>query len=157
MTEFVVNRTDKIVGRTERTRSGFRHVVGYYRGGRLLGTHSVSYLNRTWESYEYETAIQGLMSKLNKSAFVSNRRASATMAAIRKRPPQDNMFRTTAMTAALGDVFGRTQKEKNDWKTRMLKAGMGNRGLIMPEDWGTLPENVKARRLNKVIGFMKTR
>lgn len=56
---------------------------------------------------------------------------------------------------ALGDIFGSDQKESNDWKTRMLKAGLENRGLIMPDDWDTLDEATKERRLNAVIETLK--
>jgi hypothetical protein len=63
----------------------------------------------------------------------------------------NNMFKTVAMVAKMGEFFGNTQKEKNDWKARMLKAGLSNQGLIMPEDWDTLDENTKTTRLNAVI------
>ena len=51
---------------------------------------------------------------------------------------------------AFGDLICDNQKEKNDWKARMLKAGMGE-GLSMPEDWGRLPEDEKERRLEGVL------
>jgi len=40
---------------------------------------------------------------------------------------------------------------ENNWKARMLKAGLSNQGLIIPEDWDTLSEDDKEARLNKVI------
>ena len=55
---------------------------------------------------------------------------------------------------ALGEVFGKTKKQKNDWKTRMLKAGLEGRGLIMPEDWDELSEADKEARLNGAIGAL---
>jgi hypothetical protein len=60
-------------------------------------------------------------------------------------------FQAISSIAKLGEVMGQTQKEKNDWKERMLKAGLGGMGLEMPEDWDTLDENTKEARLNKVI------
>ena len=57
-----------------------------------------------------------------------------------------------AMVAALGDVFGKTTKDKNDWKTRMLKAGLEGRGLIMPDDWDKLDEDTKQARLDGALG-----
>jgi len=62
-----------------------------------------------------------------------------------------NPFKTVAMVAKMGEIFGDTQKEKNDWKLRMLKAGIN--GLDIPSDWDTLTEGEKERRLNKVIEF----
>jgi hypothetical protein len=62
-----------------------------------------------------------------------------------------NPFKTVAMVAQMGEIFGDTQKEKNDWKLRMLKAGIN--GLDIPSDWDSLSEDEKERRLNKVIKF----
>ena len=67
---------------------------------------------------------------------------------------EDSMLKTTKLVACLGDVFCNTQKENNDWKARMLKAGLENRGLIMPEDWDSLTEDEKEVRLNKVMSCL---
>jgi hypothetical protein len=59
------------------------------------------------------------------------------------------------MIMKLGEVFSAgDQKRSNDWKARMLKAGLGNKGLIMPDDWDTLTEDEKEKRLNGVIGIL---
>jgi hypothetical protein len=65
----------------------------------------------------------------------------------------NSQLKTTAMVASLGELFGKTQKEKNDWKTRMLKAGAPQ--LSIPDDWETLPEAEKEHRLNQVIAIMQ--
>jgi hypothetical protein len=67
----------------------------------------------------------------------------------------DSMLKTTAMVAAMGEFFADTKKEKNDWKLRMLKAGLENRGFEVPEDWDKLSEEEKEARLNKVIAIAK--
>jgi hypothetical protein len=54
----------------------------------------------------------------------------------------------------MGELFCDNQKDKNDWKVRMLKAGLENKGLIMPEDWNTLDEDTKQARLDGVIKIM---
>jgi hypothetical protein len=64
-------------------------------------------------------------------------------------------LKTVAMVAALGDIFGRDKKESNDWKARMLKAGIPEGALHMPEDWDTLDEEEKERRLNGAIAALK--
>jgi hypothetical protein len=56
--------------------------------------------------------------------------------------------------AKLGDLFCDNQKDKNDWKARMLKAGFENKGLQMPDDWNTLDEDEKQRRLDGVLEIM---
>jgi len=71
----------------------------------------------------------------------------------RKDPASQNssILKTTGMIALLGDVFGNTKKEKNDWKARMMKAGLEGKGLTMPEDWDDLTEDEKEKRLNGAI------
>lgn len=68
-----------------------------------------------------------------------------------QRKPQSDFIKTTSLIASLGDLFGNNQKDSNDWKARMLKAGLEPRGLIMPEDWESLTEEEKEKRLNLVI------
>jgi hypothetical protein len=58
------------------------------------------------------------------------------------------------MVAKMGELLCDNQKDKNDWKARMLKAGLGNSGLEMPEDWDTLDEDTKQARLDGVIKIM---
>lgn len=61
------------------------------------------------------------------------------------------MLKTVAMVAAFGNVLCNTDKEKNDWKLRMMKAGLGNRGLSIPDDFDSLPEAEKTRRLDAAL------
>lgn len=66
----------------------------------------------------------------------------------------ESMNKSIAMVAKLGDIFGKDEKEKNDWKARMLKAGLESKGLLMPDDWDTLSEETKKARLDAVIAQM---
>jgi hypothetical protein len=62
-------------------------------------------------------------------------------------------LRSVGLVALLGDVFHAGDvKAQNDWKARMLKAGLESKGLIMPDDWDSLEESEKARRLDGAIG-----
>lgn len=69
----------------------------------------------------------------------------------RKKESSESFLRTTATVAMMGSIFCDNKKEANDWKARMLKAGLENKGLIMPEDWDTLSEDEKEKRLNGAI------
>ena len=60
-------------------------------------------------------------------------------------------FKTVGNIAALAAIFADTPEQKNDWKKRMLKAGLP--GLSIPEDWDTLSEEEKAKRLDAVIAL----
>ena len=66
------------------------------------------------------------------------------------------MFKSVAMVAAIGNVLCDNKKDKNDWKLRMLKAGLENKGLSVPEDWDTLTESEKEKRLDGVISIATT-
>jgi len=39
----------------------------------------------------------------------------------------------------------------------MIKAGLGDKGLIMPEDWDSLDEDTKQARLDGVIKMMSNK
>lgn len=62
-----------------------------------------------------------------------------------------DLLKAVAGVAALAAIFTTTQKESNDWKARMLKAGLSGRGLIMPADWDALSEDEKTNRLDKAL------
>ena len=152
-TVYEITPTDRIVGNTKSTRSGFRHVVEYHRDGVILASKSVSYTNRTWESFEYETAISGLLEKMRLPD--DEKKSTLSICEDAANGKTDTMFKSVAAVALMGDIFGQTKKEKNDWKARMLKAGLGSSGLEMPADWDTLAEDEKERRLNNVLSACK--
>ena len=62
------------------------------------------------------------------------------------------ILKMASTVAMMSEVFCNTQKEKNDWKLRMLKAVPG---ISIPDDFDSLPEKEKEQRLNKVIEFNK--
>ena len=39
------------------TRNGFAHITELHHGGRCISEAKVNYLNRTWESYTYQTSM----------------------------------------------------------------------------------------------------
>jgi len=65
------------------------------------------------------------------------------------------MFKSIAMVAKMGEIINAgNQKAANDWKARMLKAGLGNAGLVMPADWEYLSDDEKTKRLDSAIGAL---
>lgn len=42
------------------TRNGFKHTAVLYIDGRRAGAHTCYYLNRTWESYAYQTTCRAI-------------------------------------------------------------------------------------------------
>ena len=157
-THFKVNKNYTIVAKYEKTRNAFRHIAVLYKDGVEVERTKIPYQNRTWESYTFQSVLQKL---LDRTEVMTPKEKEKGMELAKnnwveedkKRVSED--FGRISSIAQMGEIFGSTKKEKNDWKARMLKAGLGNKGLQMPEDWDSLSEATKEARLNKVIKFMK--
>lgn len=48
---------------SESTRNGFRHVAILFKNGRQIAKATANYLNRTWESYTYQSVLHKLIRK----------------------------------------------------------------------------------------------
>ena len=151
MQTFKINEYMEIVCDSKKTRNGFKHEATLLLSGIESGEVKENYLNRTWERFEYDTVIEKLADIARDGDvqiirdFVKNRVSDRGT---------DNLKRV-AVVAGLGEIFGKNQKEKNDWKARMLKAGLEGRGLIMPDNWDELSEADKEARLDGAIGQLK--
>lgn len=155
MKTFKINEELSIECEYKKTRNGFKHTAELYRNGRYCGEVKYCYLNRTWEKYEYQSVIHKL---LEKSKLLSKEERELFRDKIAREFREEDAketaktFGVIGMIAQLGEVFhAGDQKATNDWKARMIRAGLWDRGLIMPEDWDTLPEDVKKARLDLVI------
>lgn len=148
--------TDKIelVCVSEKTRNGFRHLATLMINGREEGHAKCCYLNRTWERYEFQSVCQKLVEETTSLSDEDKQMCKNWLEGDRT---DWSGFKMVGQIAMLGEIFGSNQKEKNDWKTRMLKAGLGNSGLEMPEDWEQLDENTKEARLNAVIELARSK
>ena len=153
-TIFRVDDKTEIKAVSEKTRNGFRHRAILIVNGNQVDSATAHYLNRTWESYEYQSVIDNL---IDKSSYISQDKKEGLKKKFEEASHQkiQGEFNTIGNIAKLGEVFGQTEKEKNAWKERMLKAGLGNRGLDFPEDWDKLSEKEKKKRLDKTIELMK--
>lgn len=153
MKSFKINNEKEIVCEWKKTRNGFKHEATLLINGSETETAKCCYLNRTWESYEFQSVINSLLNKTKlltdseKEEFKNNNRRKS-------HEEVESQFKTIAMIASLGEIFATTTKDKNDWKVRMLKAGL--QGIDIPEDWDNLDEDTKAKRLDAVIAFAKT-
>ena len=150
MESFKINEHLEAVCEWKKTRVAFKHVATLLRDGREVLEVKINYLNRTWERYTYESVLYKLLEKSKK--FISGDDGVQFKTAILNGGEQEmSALKSVGLVAALGDIFGKNPKEKNDWKARMLKAGLGSKGLIMPDDWDTLTETEKSVRLNGAI------
>ena len=150
MKTFQIGKNIFIVCDCEGTRYGFRHLATLLIDGQEAGRSKACYYNRTWERFEFETVINSLLEKTDALSKAQKARAMRKISG-EDKIKTDTQFKNIAMIAKLGEFFGKDQKEVNDWKTRMIQAGLGDRGLIMPEDWDQLEEDEKTKRLDLVI------
>ena len=144
----------KVTCRSERTRYGFRHLATLTDNNfNVVGRSKACYYNRTWESFTYETVIRQVLQGC-KDFDESAVRFIMEGLNNKDRERVNRQFGTVGAIAKLGELFTDNKKDSNDWKARMLKAGLP--GLDMPDDWAALNEEEKEKRLNKVIEFTKT-
>jgi len=57
-------------------------------------------------------------------------------------------LKMVSMIAAMGAIFGNNMSEQNAWKKRFLKLAPG---IDFPDDFDSLPEPEKQRRLDAAI------
>src|SRR3972149_2955999 len=101
--EFRIDGDTTIISWSERTRNGFRHIADLYKNGLLVDSAKVTYLNRTWERYEFETAISKLLDKTGYSP--DDKKKVMDKFSGKSRAESDSMFKSVAMVASLGEVF----------------------------------------------------
>lgn len=155
MKVFKMSKNIEVVCEALKTRNGFKHTATLFVDGKERESVKICYLNRTWERYEYQSVLRKI---LNETKYL-NDTEKKKFAKKTEEPDFSNEemagLKAIGAVAMMGDIFGKTQKEKNDWKVRMLKAGLENQGLIMPDDWDTLSEKEKEGRLNGAIGVIR--
>lgn len=147
---FKINDRIEIICDVKKTRNGFKHEATLMINGDEQEITKINYLNRTWERYAYESVLLKL---IDKTQSLSDADKIICREFINKDNTDWSQFRTTFTIAKLGEIFADTTREKNDWKLRMLKAGIS--GIDIPEDWDKLNEDEKERRLNKVLELIK--
>ena len=124
---FKITKDIEVVCRSESTRSGFRHLATMMRNGIEIQDGKRTYQNRTWERYEFQSVLHEVVEKAHKNKLISDSEKEACIEFIKGDQTDWSEFKTIKMVASLGEVFCDNQKDKNDWKARMLKAGLENK------------------------------
>lgn len=150
---FDINDSFRIECEMKRTRSGTRENATIYIDGSEVSNGTDFWSNRPWYRYTYQNAIRDA---LQKSKRFNNDEITELLDGLAAKDMErfSSMFKTVSAIAAMGELLTEDKKERNDWKARMLKAGLS--GISIPEDWDTLDEDEKERRLNKVIALGST-
>ena len=128
------------------TRYSWGHIAEIFKNGIMVGRKKYTYYNRTWERFTYESVMFSVIEK----ASLSKEDKAMAQDWLKKYEPH-NPFSGIVAVAMMGDILCDNQASKNDWKERMLKAGLENQGLDFPEDWAQLSEDEKESRLDKAI------
>jgi len=151
--DFTINRNISAKCWTENTRSGFRHLAELTFKDRIIENAKAVYYNRTWETFTYESVLKKLYNKAKENNSLSPYQLRKVDKFIKAGGRVEDDLKPLSMVgavASLGELFCDNQKDKNDWKKRMLKAGTGE-GLNFPDDWDELSEEEKKRRLDGAI------
>lgn len=147
---FKITKDIEVVCESEKTKYGFRHLATVLRNGNEIGKGKCCYYNRTWEKYEFQSVLFNAIKK----ADLTEEEKKTCKEFIEGDHTDWSDFKMVSQIAKLGEIFCENQKDKNDWKTRMLKAGFENKGLDIPADWDNLPEEEKTARLKKVTELL---
>jgi len=151
MKTFEINDHLQIICEWKKTRTAFKHEATLLKDGLQLDKVKICYLNRTWESFDFESVIQKLLDQ-TKILTEAETQKFMDQCAGNDQKETDRQFGQIAAIAKMGEIIhAGNAKAQNDWKARMLKAGLESRGLIMPDDWDQLAEEDKAVRLDGVI------
>ena len=162
---FEIDKNISIQCMTQKTSYGFRHVAemritsgtgANYQSKNISG--KACYYNRTWESFEYESVLSSVINKaFNTGAITEEQKNKCDQYIKNGARVEDELkpLKFISMVAKMGEVLHDGQKEKNDFKTRILKTGLENKGLIMPDDWNELDEAEKEKRLNGAIKILE--
>lgn len=151
MKNFTINKNLYIHCEYKKTRNGFKHEATLIQDNyKQIAFTKVCYLNRTWESFEYKSVIQKLLSSLSEEILTKRKAKNFLLRNSgnnKKQVKKD--FGLIIGIAKMGAIMTNDLKETNNFQTRILSAGLP--GLIIPEDWNKLPEEEKQKKLTNVL------
>lgn len=150
---FKITDRIKVECESKKTRIAFKHEAVLLINGVIKDRTKICYQNRAWERYEFESVLKRIVMK---TMVLSKEEKNICNNFINDDRTDWTGFKSIGAIAEIGNIFCNNKKDKNDWKKRMINAGFKNKGLSIPDDWKTLNENEKERRLNKVITLIKS-
>lgn len=81
----------RFVNVSKPTRSGFKHITDVYVDGNFILTQTAHYLNRTWESYRFQSVMKQAMHSLIEAETLEMRNAYKAETG-KKRLPKEMTF-----------------------------------------------------------------
>lgn len=146
MQTFKLSKEYEVVCRSERTRYGFRHLATMLRNNCEVAQAKCCYYNRTWERYEFQSVLHEVIRK-----HFDEKEAKKYIAKVDGKPKENEQFKAVGLACAIGELLCDKPEEKNAWKKKMLGTIPG---INFPEDFDSLPEEEKQRRLNGAVDIM---
>ena len=151
MTLFQLDEQYAVICNSKKTRNGFKHTATLIRNGNEVGETKICYLNRTWESYEYESVIEKLLDRNFKGGEKAKYEAVAKAQGLGQ---VEERFKPVKTLVALANLFGTTDQERNALKKRALSTVPG---IEFPEDFDQLPVEEQTRRLDAAAKLLTTK
>ena len=142
MKTFKLNKQFTVICERVKTRMAFKHTAVVLDNGSEIHRTKVCYLNRTWESYEFQSVLH---QAINGTFPVKQAKRFIATVDKRERGQVAPQLKMVAAMCALGDLLCSKPEEQNAFKKRILGTLPG---MDFPDDFDALPEEEKARRLN---------
>jgi hypothetical protein len=142
---FKLSNDYEVVCNWVKTRNGFKHTASLCRNGSSICETKVCYLNRTWESFEYETVLKQVIDKY----FNAKEKVKyLKIAQEGGKKENSSMLKTCSMVAAMGELLCDREDDKIDWKKKFLAKVPG---IDFPENFDSLSNEEKQRRLDGAV------
>lgn len=160
MAYFKINDKLAIGAEHYETRYSWGHKAHLYRvrtpeqSDDWLTSVKIRYYNRTWERFTFESALYSVVEKALSKRLITEVEAQECQDYI-KNYEEPSRFKTLAGIAKMGELLTDTPKQANDWKAKMLRAGLGE-AMILPDDWEQLSDEEKTARLDGAITILQT-
>lgn len=148
METFKLSKEFEIVCEYKKTRNGFKHTATLCENGSSIYNTKICYLNRTWESFTYES----ILNKVIEANFTGKELKKYLKVIQLGRLKENKQNKSVSLACAMGDILCKDKKEKNKWNKKMLNT---IQGLDFPEDFDNLPEEEKERRIKGVLKIIK--
>ena len=72
--EYIVNgKKYEFMNYTKYNRNGFNHNSTFYVNGMYLGESNIHYVNRTWESFKYQTSMLGVINSMIDNLYITSK------------------------------------------------------------------------------------
>ncbi len=147
MRVFKISKEIEVVCEWVKTRTAFKHEATLILNGSEQDKTKICYQNRTWERFKFQSVCKKL---INNTKELNKEQKDLCLNFFDGDLTDWSDFKLIFNICKVGEVLNENQKDKNAFKTRILKAGLEKKGLSFPKDWDNLSDEEKTKRLNLV-------